>query len=519
MKKRSFLILILTVIASVSTMLSGLTAFGSNVNTVSTVPSSAISCTATASSNIFTTENSLFVSTETNQQELDVVSSLIYYKTDVYKLVQSGFYLMLLENGTPVENYNLSEEVTVSLSTGLPISLTAQLACVDDNYNVEIITATVTNGIIAFTATHFGKFYLLLDSTSTVAESEVFENSRIITASLQLGGGYVSEDNYISYLNATLPGLTAFNSFDSVVMGEDNYNLALETYNSLLRLYKKASIVKLGEFYNLNDYSKTENGTVAVNNLVKVAEAEINSAESASEVDIAVNYFKTQIETGTFSKGLSVVSTEENYITTVNAGEGNLVFSTDSLLKVTLVKNQILIKNTNVALLDNDSAVENGGVYKYLNITLTENGVLNYQTFSLLEIRIKLSSLDITLAENETIQIAKYIKNQTVELIPTTVDTETGELVFNVTSFGEYAVVRSGYALESRSEFISLFNKYGVPICLGLGLIILLVITISVSISNKKRKEKKELNEYKKSKRNASSKPTDDENAKNNRKR
>ena len=114
---------------------------------------------------------------------------------------------------------------------------------------------------------------------------------------------------------------------------------------------------------------------------------------------------------------------------------------------------------------------------------------------------ISLESLGIALENGEVLQVAKYLRNRQVEIIPVTV--VEGNLTFEISTFGDYAIVKQGYALENASAFMAFMESYGIICAIVLGAVLLIIIIIAISKSKKKRREKREFKEFKKSKKQA----------------
>ena len=502
MLKRKIFILILSIITSISLFMGATTlAFASEVNSVSTIDG--IACTVTAQTNVFDSGDYLNVEVKTNNAEVNEVKTLIHANNDVYQTVIGGFSLSLKNSSNEDKSVEFTAPITVSLNAGYTPTEAVQVITFNNNYDVEIYQATIVSDVLSFTASDFKTFWLVVNAPSTYTAKEVVSNSNIILNRIVNEGGFVSANNYVKYYNATRCGLDAY-----ATLSADDKLLFETEFNSLLRYYKLANIELLNTLYNPNDYSNTENGTIAINNLKALTVSAIDQATGKGEVDATVSSFKTQLETGNYSKKISTVSTiEEGYEVSVYAFKTvdgveteNLAFSNDAKLTVVDVKDGILIKNTQIALKKTEGVIENGGVYKYLNIKVTENGVIDEKQYEKLVITVSLESLGLTAEDGEVVQIAKYVKNQTVEIINVTVI--GGKLVFEATQFGEYAVVKTGYALENDSAFVAFFIEYGLYVAIGAGVIILLIIVITVSNANKKRKEKRAFKAFKKAQKN-----------------
>ena len=497
MLKRKIYILILSIITSISVFMGATTiALAGEVNSVSTV--AGVACTVTAQTNEFNTGDYLNVEVKSNT-EVNSVKTLIYANNNVYQTVIGGFSLSLKNSNNEDKIVEFTAPISIMIDVGYTPTEAVQVITLNNNYDVEIYQATIAGNALSFTASNFETFWLVLNAPSTYTEKEVVSNSFIMLNRVINEGGFVSANNYVKYYNISRCGLDAFASLTN----EDK--LLYETeFNSLLRYYKLANIELLNALYNPNDYSNTENGTIAINNLKALTVSAIEQATSKGEVDAIVSSFKNQLATGGYSKKLSTVSTsEEGYeasvyaFKTVDGAEvENLAFSNDAKLTVVDVKNEVLIKNTQIALKKTDGVVENGGVYKYINVKVTENGVIDEKQYEKLVITVSLESLGLTVEDGEVIQIAKYLKNQTVEIINATVI--SGKLVFETSQFGEYAIVKTGYALENDSAFLAFFADYGLFVAIGAGVILVIIILISISSANKKRKEKRAFKAFKK---------------------
>ena len=346
-------------------------------------------------------------------------------------------------------------------------------------------------------------------SADSIDGESVFNSSYIAVSNIQHEqGGYINETNYNLYIEASAPGITVAEQLSSVSKDAiDGFNVK---YGELLNVYKKANIVKLGTFYNPDDFSPTENGTILLNNKKQLAGEQIDASNLKSEIDAVVLNFKNEIEQGIanneFSVRLSYVNTADDSNYKVSVIASGLVFSSDSVLEVLDVKDGILFKNTQIALLENDDVIEGGGVVKYLHFKLIENGVISESEYDEFEVVVNLQSLAITVGDGETLQVAKYTKNQQVEII--TAQINDGYLTFKATEFGKYAIVQKGYQIENTSEFVAFFEKHGAIV--GIVVAILLIISISISSAKKRKKkqEQKELKEFRKNKKQTNDKPT-----------
>ena len=489
MKQGKFLALIISLVTAMVMAFSTSTfAYASETD----VLVSANGATITANENVFDS-NTVFTVTDAVTSS-DSVSALIYYNDQAYKKVEYGFKVDVLTNEESL--ISLPSEATFSVPTTL--SGLVQIAYVLDNCEVEIIDAYINStedSYITFNSSKLGEFWVLTDNASTLDGVGVLEASRVLAVNMQAQS--VSLNTYcVKYINAIKPGLKAAKSFSSDVTVEKQ-----TVINELLNLYKKASINYLDSLYNKNDYSVTENGICAINELKALTKNAINSAYNVDEIDLAVTNFKSQIDEDKFSKKRSTLKLNGNFQASVTAYELNedkvsyselLAFSDDASLSLTEVKDQIKVKNTNLALLENQNVITNGGVYKYLNVKVVENDVINTLSYDKLTVKISLESLGITLADNEVLQVAKYVKNKQVELIAVTV--EDGYMIFDVTEFGDYAIVKEGCALQNTSEFIAFFETYG-ALC-GATSPVIIIIILAISSASKKRK-KQEQREYK----------------------
>lgn len=360
--------------------------------------------------------------------------------------------------------------------------------------------------LILAVVTMFSSTAFTANAYEIVDVEAVFNESYSEVCALQYeGGGYIDESNYLNYISSSGDGLTVVESVavkDTLINAIDNFEIK---YGELLNVYKKASAVKLGTFYNINDFSPTENGSVLLNNKKSLAASQIDDSESKSEIDAIVNNFESEIlsgiENGLFSIKLKYVQTGSGDKYTASVTANSLIFSSDSSLVVTDVKNEILIKNTQIALTKNASVIDEGGVVKYLNVALTENGVLNQSSYESdkIKISIELNSIGVTVADGEVLQVAKYLKNQEVEIIAATV--ESGYITFEVSQFGKYAVIQKGYRIENASAFLAFFSEYGIAVGIVAVILLIIIIAISATIKRKKRREKKEFKEFKKHKK------------------
>ena len=339
-------------------------------------------------------------------------------------------------------------------------------------------------------------------SADSIDGESVFNSSYIAVSNIQHEqGGYINETNYNLYIEASAPGITVAEQLSSVSKDAiDGFNVK---YGELLNVYKKANIVKLGTFYNPDDFSPTENGTILLNNKKQLAGEQIDASNLKSEIDAVVLNFKNEIEQGIanneFSVRLSYVNTADDSNYKVSVIASGLVFSSDSVLEVLDVKDGILFKNTQIALLENDDVIDGGGVVKYLHFKLIENGVISESEYDEFEVVVNLQSLAITVGDGETLQVAKYTKNQQVEII--TAQINDGYLTFKATEFGKYAIVQKGYQIENTSEFVAFFEKHGAIVGVVAGILLILSIIISSAKRRKKKKEKQELKEFRKGKK------------------
>ena len=501
MKSRKFSILFISIITSIIMAFSSTTIVSAvEINKISNASGASI----TANESVFDSAYTLTVTENTTPSDMQNVSALIYENEQAYQKVVMGLNVVV-SNGAEEISSNLGGEALFEIPTTLPNSSPVQIAYVNANYGVEFHNATVSDGVVKFNASHLGEFWVLLDMSSSLTPIEVFERSKILTLNLQSEGGFVYKDNYQKYLNVTAPGLKVAKSFS-----EEETQLNKSAFNDLLRLYKQASEVVLDTLYNKNDYSVTANGIYAINELKASAVTEINSATNIDEVDLAVAYFNEKLLEGGFSKKRSSIELTEGIVAKVTAyklGEDGtsfeelLAFSDDTTLSLNDVKDGILVKNTNLALLDNEEVIANGGVYKYLNIQAIENGIVNQNEYDKIEVVISLESLGIALENGEVLQVAKYLRNRQVEIIPVTV--VDGSLTFEISTFGDYAIVKQGYALENASAFMAFIESYGIICAIVLGAVLIIIIIIAISKSKKKRREKREFKEFKKSKKQA----------------
>ena len=493
MKKGKILALIITIMSTVAL------AFSSMIIANASEPNVLTSNGATVSSTeyVFDASSVLTVTKNDSESSISNLSALIYYGNN-YKKVNYGVNVEVAVGGEAVTG-NLGK-IDFSIPVDLAVGTAVSVAYVNDNYDVEFLNATVQEAVgtnlLKFSASHLGEFFVLTNEASLIDEAGVFARSVVLKEVVKTLGGAVHSGNYVKYFNVTKAGLQAYESFDN-----DAKLLFDDDYDDLMRFYKLASKESLNALYNEDDYSATENGLLAVKALKESIESEIDGASNYLMVNQAVESFKTQINGNSFSKKRSTISAtgEVNLsVTAYKLVDGNYVeyfdFSDDAILTVSKVKDEIKVKNTKLALLDNTGVIENGGVYKYLKISATEDTIPKQDTYDKLTVSILVEDLELT--DGEVIQVAKYIKNQEVELIEVTVI--NGYAVFNVTEFGDYAIVKAGYALQEKNEFLAFINKYWLVIATGALILIILSFVISRGKKQRERAEKRSYNEYKK---------------------
>ena len=237
MFKQKLLVLCIALISAVSLMFGNVvTVFGADSNVATTPSGSITTCTVTSTENIFNEGDYVSVAFNTNQGDIQNAYAFIYQKTDIYQRIISGFNVSI-KNGEQNVELNNQADLTVTLATNLAGSYTTQVIRFDEDFNIEVFTATITDGVLNFTVDSLGEFWLLNNGASEVDALTVLERSRILTSNLQSIGGLVTSANYVKYLNFTAPGLIA-----SQLIGADDSLLHSETISDLLSFSILASL-------------------------------------------------------------------------------------------------------------------------------------------------------------------------------------------------------------------------------------------------------------------------------------
>lgn len=284
-------------------------------------------------------------------------------------------------------------------------------------------------------------------------------------------GGQISDENVNALYEVTGNAVISAEAIKSQVETEEYDRKYRNKHTDVLRVFKNSVIYLLENSYNEDEFSPSENGLVAINKKLSEVKGSIAKATTYQAIEESALSFMEYIISDQPAKKIDTLSTDSDQPISVVIQSSNLVFSEDDAVKTKLFVDSAIIKNTKVALIDNENLLDpTSGVACYFSIRLSRNGV-NYELSKVLNqpiaFAIEIADLGVDLNEESCVQIARYTGNRQVAFINEVLITG-GYLCFTLSESLEsdyeldFAIVAKGYALNNSSTLVAFTNKLGI---------------------------------------------------------
>ena len=244
---------------------------------------------------------------------------------------------------------------------------------------------------------------------------------------------------------------------------------------------------------NANKFSATSGGRVAFEKDVKAAKTKIDKFNLKSETDKCYSELKNKVDGEEYSVATDNIVSSDGITVSLKTESGEKDFAEDDGVKVIRYLNSAVIRNAGLALSKSkDMTVENGGAAYFFTIKYMRNGVYAESFNSPVEVKIKLSDLNLAgIKDGSSVQAGAYAGKGKVVLCDAAI--KDGFFSFTASKPGDYFIVAGGYAYKDDG----FFKNYGAYLLVGLAAIAVAAIIVNFFIRKKKKAEKKLMKEFK----------------------
>ena len=495
----------------------------------------AIKVKVTCESSIFASDDELSVETFTDSV---VIANTIYAKNKNEELssnVNLGIarYISIrwIRDGAVVEGDNIpkdeyEEDIPVTFSIdAISLGLNA-----DELSSLKIVrylgdeTLEILNGVtlsaggkIEFTLNSFGNdvegendldFAFLLDGYAFSDYELLLNAGYSYLLDFYADGGVISQDNQEELYYLTSSAVKSAETLKTLVTETEYDRTYRNQHVDVFRVFKNVVLYRLNGSYNESDYSSSDNGIVLLHNKLYEARGKISTASSYTEVDDAYNEFLNFISSDELSKKTSELSTDSEQAIQVTVVANSPIFGDGDKLTTKKFLDSIIIKNTKIALIDNENLLDStSGVAYFFSIRWERDGVItrgDKNSPTKVTFSVDTSNMGITVDDSSCLQIVRYLGNQKVEFITATL--QDGKIIFSLDNFGgdiesnydlDFAVVIKGYKLEAPSvvgKFLT--ENFAIVISIASALVILYLLIKIIKI-NSRRNRKRKYNQFK----------------------
>lgn len=316
-------------------------------------------------------------------------------------------------------------------------------------------------------------------------------------------GGVISEDNQEELYYLTSSAVRSAETLKTLVTETEYDKNYRNQHVDVFRVFKNVLLYKLSDSYNESDYSPSDNGIVLLHSKLYEARGKISTASSYTEVEDAYNEFLNFISSDEISKKTSELSTNSDQAIQVTAVSNSPIFGEGDKLTTKKFLDSIIIKNTKVALIDNENLLDpTNGVAYFFSIRWERDGVItrgDKNSPTKITFSVDTSNMGITIDDSSCLQIVRYLGGQKVEFITATL--QDGKIIFSLDNFGndiesnydlDFAVVIKGHKLEAPSvvgKFVT--ENMVIVISVASTLVILYLLIKIIKINSRRSRNKK----------------------------
>ncbi len=320
-------------------------------------------------------------------------------------------------------------------------------------------------------------------------------------------GGVISEDNQEELLYFTKCASTSAEVLKTLV-DESEYDRKYRNQHiDVFRVFKNVTLYNLNKNFDESDYSPSDNGIVLLHNKLYEARGKISNATSVMDVENAYQEFLEFISSGEVSKKTDKLSTNNEQAIQVSVQASSPIFGDDDVLVTKKFLDSVIIKNTQIALIDNENLLDpTNGVAYFFSIRWVRDGVIirgDEASPTKVTFMVDVSQMGVTVDDSSCMQIVRYLGNQEVAFINASL--VEGKIVFSLDNFGgdiegnydlDFAVVIKGHQLEAPSTVGKFINENKVIVISVAGAIVLLYLLIKVIKINSRRRKRKQYKQF-----------------------
>lgn len=320
-------------------------------------------------------------------------------------------------------------------------------------------------------------------------------------------GGVISDDNEDVLFNVTGEAVQSAEAIKSLVTTQEYDRNYRNQHTDVFRVYKNVTLYKLNKSYVESDYSPSDNGLVLLHDKLYEARGKISTATTYQGVVDAVNEFMEFISSDEASKKTDNLSTNNEQAIQVSVQAKAPIFGDDDVLVAKKFLDSVIIKNTKIALIDNENLLDpTSGVAYFFSIRWVRDGVIikgDEDTPTKVTIKVDTSQMGITVDDSSCMQIVRYLGNQEVAFVNASL--ADGKIVFSLDNFGgdiesnydlDFAVVIKGYKLEAPSMVGKFINENMVIVISVASAIVILYLLIKIIKINSRRRKRRQYKQF-----------------------
>ena len=372
----------------------------------------------------------------------------------------------------------------------------------------KIVACLVTALVLTFSPLNFGS---VKAEASLESNIETLSSGYEVVTSFYNDGGEFNSSNVSDIVNATSLASVAGEEI-RLSIGEEEYlkSSYRNMYTDVFQIYKNALVYLIENSYDEALYSQTNGGVVLLHQKVNEYTNLIKSSTNHESATSNYNEFIEFINSNALAKKTKEVSTTPSQEIKVKATSQSPIFSEDDYLTASYFVDSVIIKNTKVALMNNEKLLdETSGVATYISIRWKSNDVI-VEGSKVPEIpvtfEIDVSSLNVEIDSESLVQVVRYLGNRKVEFIESA-KLQNGVVTFTLQSFGEdiatsydldFAIVTKNNAITTSSIVATFAEENLVLIITIAGAVVLLWMIVKISKSIRARRKKKMLKAFKK---------------------
>ncbi len=435
-----------------------------------------------------------------------------------------------LRDGVVVEGNNIPKGED---EEGVPVTFSIDTASLglntDDFSSLQIVRyigegqVEILNGVsvtednqIQFTLNSFGDdiegendldFAILLDGYALNDNATILKAGYNYLLDFYAKGGVISDDDQEELLHLTKWASESAETLKTLVTQSEYDRNYRNQYVDVFRVFKNVTLYNLNKNYNESDYSPSDGGVVLLHEKLYEARGKISTATSVKDVDDAYQEFIEFISSGDLSKKTNELSTDKEQIINVTVKADSSIFADDDVLTTKKFLDSVIIKNTKIALIDNENLLDpTSGVAYFFSIRWVRDGVIikgDEDTPTKVTFKVDTSQMGITVDDSSCMQIVRYLGNQEVAFVNASL--ADGKIVFSLDNFGgdiesnydlDFAVVIKGYKLEAPSMVGKFINENMVIVISVASAIVILYLLIKIIKINSRRRKRRQYKQF-----------------------